>query len=188
MKVSWPCSHCLCCVCVCPGNMEVSWPCSHCLCCVCVCLSNMKVSWPCSYCFCSLCVNRQYASLMAMFSLFLFSVRVQATPRKRNSIDGTTEATAPSANLTRQPAPGRFDRLSVVTDMLDCKSFHVSVCACVCVCVCVCMCARACIILISVMHMQIYCGVCVFMCVCVRVFPYNTLCKLFLIGLCSTCV
>ena len=55
--------------------------------------------------------------------------------------------------------------------------------------VCVCVCDVQGMILISVMHVLIHCGgvyVCVCVCVCVCVFLYNTLSKLFLIGLCST--
>ena len=54
---------------------------------------------------------------------------------------------------------------------------------------CVCVCDVQGMILISVMHVLIHCGgvyVCVCVCVCVCVFLYNTLSKLFLIGLCST--
>ena len=70
MKVSWPCSHCLCSVCVCLSNMTVSWPCSHCFCFLCP--GDMKVFWPCSVSV--LCVSRQHEGFLAMFLLFLFSV------------------------------------------------------------------------------------------------------------------
>ena len=60
------------------GMMKVSWSCSHCLCCVCVCVSEQHEGFLAMFSLFVLCVcvSEQHEGFLAMFSLFVLCVCV----------------------------------------------------------------------------------------------------------------